>query len=180
MARKTRVVSWLVDDLTGEDLPEGEGQTVIYGLDGRTYEIDLSDHNADQIRQLLAPLIAASRQIDGPKQKGKKPISEAQRRQLDEARARQVQNAQERREIAARAQEPDQGLTAYQRTLEHRNRLRTIRLWAQEQGLQQSLNGRLRPEVRDAWNAAHPEDPAPDEGEWQRITQGATLTADPE
>ena len=44
MARKTRIV--LEDDLSGQVLDDGAGETVSFSLDGQTYDIDLSNENA--------------------------------------------------------------------------------------------------------------------------------------
>ena len=46
-----------VDDLDGSDA----AGTVSFGLDGRTYEIDLSDDNAAKLRDSLASFVAAAR-----------------------------------------------------------------------------------------------------------------------
>jgi Lsr2 len=46
-----------VDDLDGSDA----AGTVSFGLDGRTYEIDLSDDNAARLRNSLTSFIAAAR-----------------------------------------------------------------------------------------------------------------------
>lgn len=52
-----RTVVTLEDDLTGEEADE----TVSFALDGKAYEIDLSDKNAATLREALAPYVAASR-----------------------------------------------------------------------------------------------------------------------
>src|ERR1700761_8812350 len=49
MAQKVQVL--LVDDLDGGEATE----TVSFGLDGSSYEIDLSTANADKIRKVSAP-----------------------------------------------------------------------------------------------------------------------------
>ncbi len=41
-----RVVVRLIDDLSGAVIPAGKGETVAFGLDGRSYEIDLTAKNA--------------------------------------------------------------------------------------------------------------------------------------
>ena len=61
MAR--RIVHQLVDDLDGTVLEVGEGETVLFSLDGTAYEIDLTDENAAHLRGALAPYIAAARSI---------------------------------------------------------------------------------------------------------------------
>ncbi|WP_224387805.1 Lsr2 family protein [Pseudonocardia sp. ICBG1293] len=51
----------LVDDLTGDAADE----TIEFGLDGRNYEIDLSDGNARKLRDVLADYVAAARRAGG-------------------------------------------------------------------------------------------------------------------
>ena len=63
MARK--IIHQLVDDLDGTVLEPGEGTSVHFALDGRGYEIDLTDENATKLRELLAPYIAAGRRTIG-------------------------------------------------------------------------------------------------------------------
>jgi len=59
MARKTTIL--LEDDLTGEVLAEGHGETVTFALDGQSYEIDLSGDNATQLRADLRRYVDAGR-----------------------------------------------------------------------------------------------------------------------
>ena len=59
MAEKI-VVRW-VDDLTGEEVPDTDIQTVRFGLDGAEYEIDLGPENAERLRSTLAEFAAAAR-----------------------------------------------------------------------------------------------------------------------
>ena len=59
MARK--IIHQLVDDLDGTVLEPGEGESVLFALDGKTYEIDLADGNAQKLRDALAPFIDAGR-----------------------------------------------------------------------------------------------------------------------
>jgi hypothetical protein len=61
MAR--RIVHQLVDDLDGTILEIGEGETVLFSLDGVAYEIDLTDGNAAALREALAPFVAAGRSV---------------------------------------------------------------------------------------------------------------------
>jgi hypothetical protein len=58
-----RVITQLVDDLTGEDIAEGKGQTVTYALDGQQYSIDLTNKNADKFRGLVQNYIAVSQKV---------------------------------------------------------------------------------------------------------------------
>lgn len=63
MARK--IVHQLVDDIDGTVLDPGQGQTVLFSLDGIAYEIDLTDRNADALREALSPYVSAARAVSG-------------------------------------------------------------------------------------------------------------------
>ena len=52
-----RVVVTLSDDLDGGAAAE----TVHFGVDGKSYEIDLSTENAEKLREVLAPYVAVGR-----------------------------------------------------------------------------------------------------------------------
>ncbi len=52
-----RVVVTLSDDMDGGDAAE----TIIFGLDGKSYEIDLNSANAKKLRGVLAPYVEAGR-----------------------------------------------------------------------------------------------------------------------
>lgn len=49
----------LVDDIDGGKAAE----TLSFGLDGETYEIDLSKRNADKLRTILAPYVEVGRRM---------------------------------------------------------------------------------------------------------------------
>jgi len=57
MAQKTVVE--LTDDLDGGKATE----TVTFGLDGRSYSIDLSTRNAKALRKVLAPYVDSGRRV---------------------------------------------------------------------------------------------------------------------
>jgi hypothetical protein len=59
MAQKVQVI--LVDDVDGGDAEE----SVSFGLDGVSYEIDLSADNAEALREALAPWIGHARRTGG-------------------------------------------------------------------------------------------------------------------
>lgn len=61
MSMARRIVHQLVDDIDGTVLEIGEGETVNFSLDGRAYELDLSDANAAAFRDILAPYVSAGR-----------------------------------------------------------------------------------------------------------------------
>ena len=62
-----KVVTRLVDDIDGTTLDDGFGETVEFTLDGNTYEIDLSDDHASQLRATFATYIAAGRRLSRSK-----------------------------------------------------------------------------------------------------------------
>jgi hypothetical protein len=51
----------LIDDLDGESADE----TVEFGLDGKSFEIDLSENNAGRLRDALAEFVASARRAGG-------------------------------------------------------------------------------------------------------------------
>nr|WP_221419068.1 Lsr2 family protein [Micrococcus cohnii] len=63
VAQKVEVV--LVDDLDGSAAKE----TVMFALDGRHYEVDLSEENAKQLRDFLKPYMKKGRAVAPPSPK---------------------------------------------------------------------------------------------------------------
>jgi hypothetical protein len=59
MAQKVDVT--FIDDIDGTDA----AGTVMFALDGRAYEIDLSDDNAARLRDSLATFVASARRSGG-------------------------------------------------------------------------------------------------------------------
>ncbi len=57
MAKRISVI--VTDDLDGT----GDAETVIFGLDGVTYEIDLGEKNRARFAKALAPYVAAGRKV---------------------------------------------------------------------------------------------------------------------
>ncbi|MBP0459678.1 histone-like nucleoid-structuring protein Lsr2 [Streptomyces montanisoli] len=62
-----RVVVTLSDDMDGGEAAE----TVAFGLDGKSYEIDLNPANAKKLRKALAPYLAAGRKQTNASKRGK-------------------------------------------------------------------------------------------------------------
>jgi hypothetical protein len=65
MAQKVTVS--LVDDLDGSEA----GETVEFGLDGAFYEIDLSEDNAERLRDALSEFVDHARRSGGRKRAGR-------------------------------------------------------------------------------------------------------------
>ena len=61
MAR--RIVHQLVDDIDGTLLEVGEGETVLFSVDGVAYEIDLTAENAAALRGALERYAKAARPV---------------------------------------------------------------------------------------------------------------------
>jgi hypothetical protein len=110
-----------VDDPDGSDA----AGTVSFGLDGRVYEIDLSDDNAARLRDSLASFIAAARKSGGSTTTGSR-----------------------------RAQKMTVSPGPRPQTLD-REQTAAIRAWARQNGHQISDRGRISKTVVDAFQAAH-------------------------
>ncbi|WP_183098050.1 histone-like nucleoid-structuring protein Lsr2 [Nocardioides pelophilus] len=65
MAQRVNIV--LVDDIDGTDASE----TVAFGLDGTSYEIDLNEKNAAQLRDALASYVGHARKVGGRRTRAK-------------------------------------------------------------------------------------------------------------
>ena len=82
MAQKVAVV--LIDDLDGEEADE----TVTFGLDGVTYEIDLTSPNAEAFRDAISAFVRAARRVRG--RRTSRTASRAQATGCDDLKARDV------------------------------------------------------------------------------------------
>jgi len=110
-----------VDDLDGSDA----AATVSFGLDGKVYEIDLSDDNAAKLRDSLAVFVGAARRSGGSAPAG------SRRTQKMTASAGRRPQPLDREQTAA------------------------IRAWARQNGHQVSDRGRISKTVFSAFQAAH-------------------------
>jgi len=63
MVRRTIVE--LVDDLDGSRIESGGGGTFSFALEGVSYEVDLTNAHADELRGALSPFIAKARRATG-------------------------------------------------------------------------------------------------------------------
>jgi hypothetical protein len=71
MAQKVNIV--LVDDIDGSEATE----TVSFGLDGTSYEIDLNDKNAAALRDALAGYVGHGRTVGAASRRGRKAAASA-------------------------------------------------------------------------------------------------------
>jgi hypothetical protein len=60
-----RTVIRLVDDLNDSEIVDGGGETVNFALDGRRYEIDLTNDHANEMRSALDRYVRAARKVGG-------------------------------------------------------------------------------------------------------------------
>lgn len=124
MAQKTMVM--LVDDLDQSEANE----TIEFGLDGVTYEIDLSTRHAGDLRDALADYVAHARRHSGTRRNRRRGAAPAR---------------------AAAAAARGNGTTP---TAE-REQNRAIREWARGQGMTVSERGRIPSEIAQAYHQAH-------------------------
>ena len=120
MAQKTVVL--LIDDLDQSEADE----TVGFGLDGVSYEIDLSEKNAHMLRDALSDFVEHARRQGG------------RRRSAPTTRA------------AGRQSKASAGSSAADR-----EQNQAIREWARRQGMTVSDRGRIPAEVTESYNKAH-------------------------
>lgn len=114
-----------------DDLDESEAaETVVFGLDGSTYEIDLNEEHAAQLRDAFAPYVGAARRAGRPA--GAK----------GGGRASGVSGAA--------------GSTSGKAKSEQAARVQEIRDWGRANGHQVSDRGRLSAAVVQAYEAANP------------------------
>ena len=66
-----RTVVRLVDDLDDTEIVDGAGETVNFALDGRQYEIDLTNEHADDLRAALDRYVRAARTVGGRQTRGR-------------------------------------------------------------------------------------------------------------
>lgn len=83
MAQRVQVL--LVDDIDGVDAAE----TVLFGLDGVAYEIDLSSGNATALRDDLAKWVGHARRSGGRKSTGRRRSTGASPRRSDLSKVRE-------------------------------------------------------------------------------------------
>jgi hypothetical protein len=120
----TKTVVSLVDDLTGEG--DDDVESLSFGIDGATYEIDLSEDNAAALRDALATYIAAARRTGGRRHGANRPGRGGT--------VTAIASSSTTRSAAA-----------------NRAESREIREWAQAKGFQVAARGRIPEDIRERW-----------------------------
>lgn len=109
-----RIIHQLVDDLDGEVLEAGTGETVSFSLNGTAYEIDLSDANVAAFRSALEPWITAGRRVGSAGRsggaRGGRGLQGGPKRDLAAIRAWAAANGHQ---VSSRGRVPEAVLAAY-------------------------------------------------------------------
>jgi hypothetical protein len=71
LAQKVNIV--LVDDVDGSEATE----TVSFGLDGTSYEIDLNDKNAAKLRDAMSGFVGHARRVGSASRRGRRSAAAA-------------------------------------------------------------------------------------------------------
>jgi hypothetical protein len=109
MAQK--VLVQLVDDLDGTS--SLDVTTVLFGLDGVTYEIDLSDENAERLRESLAAYVDSARRVGGRVKRGTRPAVGSKSANASEAGQIREWAQENGYELAGRGRIPSHVVEAY-------------------------------------------------------------------
>jgi len=109
MAQK--VLVQLVDDLDGTS--SHDVTTVLFGLDGVTYEIDLTDSNAEKLRASLADYVDSARRVGGRVKRGTRPGAGSKSANASEAGQIREWAQENGYELAGRGRIPSHVVEAY-------------------------------------------------------------------
>jgi hypothetical protein len=103
----------LIDDLDGEAADE----TVEFGLDGKVFEIDLSQGNAGRLRDALAEYVAAARKSGGGggRRRAAAPAAAPRRPSIDREQNQAIRDWARKRgmKVSDRGRIPAEVLEAY-------------------------------------------------------------------
>jgi hypothetical protein len=65
MGKKVQTLVTMVDDLTGEEIPDGQAEEVFIGWNNIQYRLDLSKSNAAKLEKLITPYIEVAARASG-------------------------------------------------------------------------------------------------------------------
>jgi|SRR3954449_4898022 len=104
----------LVDDLDDTEIQDGEGQTVKFGLDGTSYEIDLTNNHADELREVVSRYVQAARRVGTARPAASPSRSRGPvRRDREQTQAIRDWAKQQGMEVSERGRIPKNVLDAY-------------------------------------------------------------------
>lgn len=106
MAKET--VTRLIDDLDGKEAHE----TVRFALDGRDYEIDLSNKNANQLRMALGPYVDSGQKV-GSRRGQSKPNAPTQMQDRERNRTIREWALKKKMDVAPRGRIAQEVIDAY-------------------------------------------------------------------
>jgi hypothetical protein len=109
MAQK--VLVQLVDDLDGTS--SQDVSTVLFGLDGVSYEIDLTEANAERLRESLGEYVESARRIGGRIKRGTRPAQSGKSANAGEAGQIREWALANGYELAGRGRIPSHVVEAY-------------------------------------------------------------------
>jgi Lsr2 len=109
-----RTVVQLTDDLDGKAIAEGKGETVRFGVDGQDYEIDLSEKNAQALRDVIGKYVAAGRRVGGGSRGGRSRSSSSSRSRDYDPKAVRAWAEEQGLEVSARGRVPADLVTRFQ------------------------------------------------------------------
>ncbi|OLF09001.1 hypothetical protein BLA60_20630 [Actinophytocola xinjiangensis] len=109
MAQK--VLVQLVDDLDGTS--SQDVTTVLFGLDGVSYEIDLTDDNAERLRESLTAYVDSARRVGGRIKRGTRPAAGSKAASANEASQIREWAQENGFELAGRGRIPSHVVEAY-------------------------------------------------------------------
>ena len=109
MAKVTQVS--LVDDVDGSVA----SSTVGFSLDGKTYELDLSDKNAKKLRDAVAPFVDAARRLGGRGRRASGPTTSSTRTDRERTAAIREWARQHGHKVADRGRIPANVIEAYEK-----------------------------------------------------------------
>lgn len=114
MAR--RIVHQLVDDIDGTILEVGEGETVLFSLDGVAYEIDVTDENAAALRAALDRYIKAARSVSSSRSSSSASAAARKRRRSGQQDYSAIRDWAKKNgyEVSERGRVPASVLEAYE------------------------------------------------------------------
>lgn len=103
-------VAVIKDDLTGEVIEEGQAETIEFGVNGKTYTIDLGKKNAAEFHKVLDKYVAVATKVASAT-RGRKPVA----RTKDDLAAIRAWASENGFEVAARGRISAEVKQAYEK-----------------------------------------------------------------
>ncbi|MBB0998309.1 Lsr2 family protein [Dietzia maris] len=83
-----KVIRILIDDISGEEIADGEGRRVVIGYEGASYQLDLSNENIEELEAALDPYIKAGKKLSNASRPRQRAASGSGRSTEELARVR--------------------------------------------------------------------------------------------